>query len=265
MSAQVAQRIGSGSTKVLVLHGWFGPSVYDGFFDDFDHARYEVAIVHNPGYGDARDAAPAADMTDLAHQLLATADGLGWDTFHVIGHSYGGAAGLRMASLAPDRVASLVGLAPVMPTGFDAIAAANCGADEHTGPAFMAAYGKGPDAPDGPRMIAGALDSVLAADEAALASLMENLYEAIDEATYKQYFLVWTGCAFSDAVAGLGTRTVFLLGEADPFAAVNYVTPTQQAMAPGAVTVRVLPGGHFLSVSGRAESAGAIQAFLADA
>ena len=262
MNAVAGKKIGHGPKKVMVLHGWFGPSVYDGFFDSFDLNAYEFAIVHNPGYGVANGSAPASDMTALAKSILQLADQLGWKTFQVIGHSYGGAAALRMASLSPDRITALVGIAPVMPSGFDATAAKNCGADENTGPAFMAAYAKGKKAADGPRMIAAALDPVLAQDEKAMDTLIDNLYSGINEDAYKQYFLVWTGCSFVDDVKGLGTKSLFLLGKSDPFAAVNYVTPTKESMKPGAVQIKEIPGGHFLTVSGRRDAAEAIKGFL---
>lgn len=262
MTASIARRQGRGARKVLVLHGWFGPSVYDGFIDLLDNDNFDYAIVHNPGYGEACDEAPATDITDLARAHIAAADRLGWDTFDIIGHSYGGAAALRIASLAPERVGRLVGICPVMPTGFDATAVANCNATAETGPAYMAAYAKGPDAADGPRMIATGLDPVLSADQ--LDALIAATYAAMSEEVYKQYFLVWTGASFADDVVGLATPSLFLIGASDPFAAVNYVTPTQQAMSPGAVSVDVLPGGHFLTVSGdRAQVAGAIKDFLA--
>ena len=201
-------------------------------------------------------------MTALAESLLQLADHLGWKTFNVIGHSYGGAAALRMAALSPDRITALVGIAPVMPSGFDATAAANCGANESTGPAFMAAYAKGKKAVDGPRMLAAALDPVLAGDEKAMDTLIDNLYESISEDTYKQYFIVWTGCSFVNEVKGLGTKSLFLLGQSDPFAALNYVTPTKESMKPGAVQVKAIPGGHFLTVSGRQGTVDAIKGFL---
>jgi 3-oxoadipate enol-lactonase len=258
----VQKQIGHGAKKVLVLHGWFGASVYDEFFDDFDLDKFRFAIVHNPGYGSAKSQTPAKDMTELAHTLLATADGLGWREFHVIGHSYGGAAGLRMATISPDRIQSLTAIAPVMPSGFDATAANNCNANEQTGPAFMSAYAKGPHAADGPRMIAAALDPILAKDQRALQELIDSTYHAISEETYKQYFLLWTGTSFTEEVKGLGTKSLFLIGKDDPFAAVNYVTPTAQSMVAGAVQIKEIDGGHFLTVSGRAGSLDAIKSFL---
>lgn len=249
MSARVAQVIGTGPQRVLAVHGWFGPSVYDGFFDMLDPERYQVAVVHNPGYGDAHDEAPAADITDLARAQLAVADELGWTTFDVVGHSYGGASGLRMATLAPERVKAVVGICPVMPTGFDEIAVANTGATEETGPTYMASFAKG-KAADGPGMIIAGLDPVLASDPVAYEDLLDATLSVMDEETFKQYFLVWTGASFADDVVGLTTPCLFIVGDDDPFAQVNYVMPTKAAMASGAVTIETLPGGHFLTVSG---------------
>jgi hypothetical protein len=63
-------------------------------------------------------------------------------------------------------------------------------------------------------------------------------------------------------VKGLGTKTLFLLGQSDPLAALNYVTPTKESMQPGSVQVKEIPGGHFLTVSGKHKAAEAINVFL---
>jgi pimeloyl-ACP methyl ester carboxylesterase len=263
MSAEISRKIGNGPKKVLVLHGWFGAGVYDGFFENFDLNKFEFTVLENPGYGKAREETPAQDITDLARQQIDAVNKLGWNRFHIIGHSYGGASGLRIATLTKNRVQSFVGIAPVMPVGFDQIAAKNCGADENTGPAFMAAYAKGPDADEGPRMIALALDPVLGSDEKLMKKLITDLYASVNENTYKQYFLVWTGCAFSEDVAGLNLKSLFLLGQSDPFSAPNYVQGTKNQMAKGAVQVKSIPGGHFLTVSGKEGAKKEIEIFLA--
>ena len=36
MNAIAGKTMGQGPRQAMVLHGWFGPSVYDGFFDSFD-------------------------------------------------------------------------------------------------------------------------------------------------------------------------------------------------------------------------------------
>ena len=262
MSAIVAHRVGDGPNKVLVLHGWFGASVFDGFFDDFDQHQFEFVIVHNPGYGVAKSETWPTDITDLARMQLQLASELGWSQFHVIGHSYGGAVALRMATLEPNKVRSLVGIAPVMPSGFDAIGAANIGADESTGPAFMAAYSKGPTAADGPRMIAAGLDALIAKNEEQLQGLIDTLYQTIDEAAFNHYFIVWTSASFVEAVKGLATKSLFQVAINDPFVAVNYVTPTVNSMAPGSVQVEEIEGGHFLTVTGREGSKKSIKHFL---
>ena len=86
---------------------------------------------------------PEASSDTCAHFLHAVAqykDTLGWDKFHIIGHSYGGVAGLRMATLAPERILSIIGLCSVMPSGFDGTAAGNINADENMAPSLLAAY-----------------------------------------------------------------------------------------------------------------------------
>jgi len=42
----------------------------------------------------------------------------------------------------------------------------------------------------------------------------------------------------------------------------NYVTPTKESMKPGSVQIKQIPGGHFLTVSGKQEAADTINAFL---
>jgi len=112
-------------------------------------------------------------------------------------------------------------------------------------------------------MIIAGLDPVLAADPVVFDNLLDATLTVMDEQAYKQYFLVWTGASFADDVIGLATPSLFIVGEHDPFAMINYVTPTQESMAPGAITIETLPGGHFLTVSGdRSVLVAMIDAFL---
>ena len=52
-------------------------------------------------------------LMTIAGDALDIADQLDWDRFAVIGHSMGGKAALRLATLAHERVSWIVGLAPV--------------------------------------------------------------------------------------------------------------------------------------------------------
>jgi hypothetical protein len=100
-----------------------------------------------------------------------------------------------------------------MPDGFSSVAAVNCAADENTVPTFLGAYAKGKEHVGG---LCSILDPALGADKQKLSTLLDAVYECMDEATYKQYFGVWTGAAFMDDVKGLDKRCTFLYGKLDP-------------------------------------------------
>jgi len=65
------------------------------------------------GYGaSARPAEPIYTTQTQAEAVLGVMDALGVRAAHVVGHSFGGRVAMQMAVLAPDRVRSLVALAP---------------------------------------------------------------------------------------------------------------------------------------------------------
>ena len=60
-----------------------------------------------------REARGAYTMDEIAADALALADALGYPAFSLIGHSMGGMASERIATLAPERVLSMLAVAPV--------------------------------------------------------------------------------------------------------------------------------------------------------
>jgi pimeloyl-ACP methyl ester carboxylesterase len=106
--------IGNGPTKVLVIHGWFWDHrIYTPMFDALDTNRYSYAFVDIRGYGNSRKIAGPYSIADVAADAIALADGLGWNEFHVVGHSMGGKAAQKMAMDAVGRVKSVVAVTPV--------------------------------------------------------------------------------------------------------------------------------------------------------
>lgn len=109
-------RAGDGP-RVLALHGWmdnaasFGP--LGKYLDGID-----LVCLEFPGHGCSEPRPPGAryHFDDYVFDVLAVADSLGWDRFHVLGHSLGGAVGAVLAAASPERVLSLVlieGLGPI--------------------------------------------------------------------------------------------------------------------------------------------------------
>jgi pimeloyl-ACP methyl ester carboxylesterase len=106
--------IGSGPVKVIVIHGWFWDHrVYTPMFDTFDLSRHTYAFFDIRGYGNSREIAGNYTIGEVAADAIALADQLGWQEFHVVGHSMGGKAAQKIAMDAPERVKSVIAVTPV--------------------------------------------------------------------------------------------------------------------------------------------------------
>lgn len=106
--------IGNGPAKVIVIHGWFWDHrVYTPMFDALDTDLYTYVFIDIRGYGNSRNVAGTFSIGEVAADTIALADKLGWDRFHVVGHSMGGKAAQKIAMDAAGRVKSVVALTPV--------------------------------------------------------------------------------------------------------------------------------------------------------
>jgi pimeloyl-ACP methyl ester carboxylesterase len=108
------KKIGDGPIKVAVIHGWFGDHrAYETMFDFLDVKRFTYAFVDIRGYGSSRNEAGDYTMTEIAADTIALADKLGWNNFHVVGHSMGGKAAQKVAMDGGNRIDSVVAITPV--------------------------------------------------------------------------------------------------------------------------------------------------------
>jgi 3-oxoadipate enol-lactonase len=104
-----AEDRGSGDPAVLLLHpGWGDSSIWDGVLDRLPEGA-RVVRYDSRGYG--RSPAPATEYTELG-DLEAVLERLDVSDAVVAGHSGGGATALGLALAHPDRVRSLVLIAP---------------------------------------------------------------------------------------------------------------------------------------------------------
>lgn len=107
-------RVGTGPHAVLVLHGWFGDAhAFEPIEPWLSGDAYRYVFMNYRGYGGRRDVPGAYTIDEIALDALALADELGLRTFSLVGHSMGGMAIERIATLAPARVRGLVAIAPV--------------------------------------------------------------------------------------------------------------------------------------------------------
>jgi 3-oxoadipate enol-lactonase len=100
---------GSGGVPLLFLHGVGSDrTAWDGQLKAFGKERMAIAI-DMPGYGDSEAGHGDVDgREDFARCALAVLDKLGAERAHVCGLSLGGVIALKIAALAPQRLASLM-------------------------------------------------------------------------------------------------------------------------------------------------------------
>ena len=110
--------IGSGPSKVMVLHGIFGDhSIWSPTYPLLDREQFTYAFMDYRGYGASRAMAGTHTMREISADAIALADSLGWEKFSVVGHSMGGMAAQRVAVDAGQRIACVVGVTPVPACG----------------------------------------------------------------------------------------------------------------------------------------------------
>jgi pimeloyl-ACP methyl ester carboxylesterase len=75
-------------------------------------ARYRVIAPDMRGYNlsDVPHGLGAYHLNRLASDVIALADGLGHDDFHLVGHDWGAIVAWHVAALHPDRIAGLVAI-----------------------------------------------------------------------------------------------------------------------------------------------------------
>src|SRR5690606_2871293 len=97
---------------ILMIHGSPGDSSsFEELASELAARGWPVIAPDLPGFGRSRGEAPSYASVAQARSLLALLDALEIDRVHIVGWSSGGAVGLWMTDLNPQRVASLTLLA----------------------------------------------------------------------------------------------------------------------------------------------------------
>lgn len=215
-------------TPVLVLHGWaLDSSIWNDARPLTDTDRFTYAYYDFPGYGSNSEKGPVEEFDAMAHAALDAAAELGWDHFAVLGHSMGGATALRVATLAPDKVTSVVALTPVSPGGTPL--------DEETYGAFEAAWPE-----------SGGLLSDLAPHltEEQLQNILTTSRATMNKAVWDQYLANWTQAGFVDELDNFDAPTTLAVGASDPFVTADYLDNTVNALRSGTL-VTIDGAGHY--------------------
>jgi pimeloyl-ACP methyl ester carboxylesterase len=224
---------GSGKEGIIVLHGWFGDhTVFAPMLPFLDTETFTYAFIDYRGYGSSRHMQGEYTMKEIASDAIELADYLGWRRFHIIGHSMGGMAMLRIAVDHTDRVKSGVAL--------NAVPASGVPLDE-----------------DGEALFSGAVDN----DENRRGILdfttgnrlsgkwldwrVRRSRETTTRESFAAYLDAWTKTDFADQSKGIQTPLLVCPGEHDLALNKEVMEQTYLALYPN-TTLEVLPNsGHY--------------------
>ncbi|RSS41651.1 alpha/beta hydrolase [Streptomyces sp. WAC07061] len=244
------RRIGTGPVRVIVLHDWFGTSAnWGSVLDHLDPQGFSYAFPDYRGYGERRDVPGRHTLPEIADDVLALADELGWDTFSLIGHSMGGKAAQQVLARAPERVEKLIGLAPV-PAGPYPM-------DDATHALF---YGAAED-PDKRRTI---LDLVTGnrVSRHWLERMVAHSLDVSRPDAFAAYLADWQTRDLSSAVKGSTVPVLVLVGEYDLALTAEVMRATWQASYPNCRIVTIPGAGHYPPHETPVAFATAVEAFL---
>lgn len=235
---------GGAGEPLLLLHGFTGAKEdFADFVDGFADRGWHVVAPDQRGHGASDQPSAESDysLRIYADDVWALVDELGWDSFHLLGHSMGGMIAQVIALDAPERIRSLVlmdtspgavegvdpdvaalALAVVRDEGMDRLAE------------LYATVDLGPPAPSDARVRADRPgyvefgDRKLRSSSAAMyAAMATELLDADDRA---------------DLLAGLDLGTLVVVGDED----VDFVGPSERLAAaiPGAELVVIPDAAH---------------------
>lgn len=142
--------VGAGPTRVVVLNDWLcDTTTWDPARPYLDVSRFTFAFTDLRGYGRSRGRSGAFTLEEAAHDVLTTAETLGWGRFALVGHSMSALVALHLAQHHAERVERVVALTPPPPRGMgaddgviDALRAVAHGDDEARGRLLARLWGE---------------------------------------------------------------------------------------------------------------------------
>ena len=223
---------GTGSEHVLVLHDWNGDHTnYDPILEYLDRSTFTYAFADLRGYGKSQHLVGAYTVQEISHDCLRLADTLGWQRFHVLGHSMTGMAVQRIAADAPTRIKSAIAVCPMSAAGSPA-------------PADAIAFFKSTTTDEDAfrrliKFVTGNLS-----DGWANAKLRQNR-ATVSPACREGYLNMFWKTNFVDDVKGLATPFLVLVGDKDPGIDETAMKATFLAWHPNAEAMTIPNCGHY--------------------
>ena len=224
--------LGDGPEGVLVMHDWHADHTnYDPVLPYLDGSAFTYAFVDLRGYGASKDVAGEYTVNEIARDCLGVADQLGWQRFHVLGHSMTGMATQRIAADAPSRIKSAIAVCPMSAAG-NPIDDATLG--------FFASTTKDDDRFCALlRYMSGPLSQ-----QWGTAKLRQSR-RSVNPRCRAGYLAMFTRTNFVDDVSGLQTPFLVMIGDHDRGLDAEAMNKTFLAWHPNAELVEIPNCGHY--------------------
>ncbi|MEM7469554.1 MAG: alpha/beta hydrolase, partial [Pseudomonadota bacterium] len=109
---------GHGPEGVVVMHDFYGcKHTWDFARNFFDTKRFTFAFTELRGYGGSRHIEGDYTPEEAAADAIGVADNMGWERFHIVGHSMSGMVAQRVVVDGGDRIKSAILNTPVHASG----------------------------------------------------------------------------------------------------------------------------------------------------
>ncbi|ASO22407.1 pimeloyl-ACP methyl ester carboxylesterase [Actinoalloteichus hoggarensis] len=244
---------GDGPIRVIALHGWFSDrTAFRALRPLLDTTRFSYAFVDVRGYGEAAELSGEYTMAEIASDVLALADHLGWSEFALLGHSMGGKAAAAVLAADTSRVTGVVGVSPVPASGVPF--------DDQAWQLFAGAA----ESADNRRAI---IDLTTGNRHTGvwLDAMVRHSLATSSVPAFGSYLLDWARHDFHEAVLGDSTPILVIAGEHDPALSADVLRGTWLAWHPHARVEVFDNAGHYAADETPIALASSLEAFLTDA
>ncbi len=110
--------LGNGSETIFILHDWFSDqSSYDNLRPYLNTGFYKFVFADLRGYGLSRGVYGSCTIEEASQDIIAIANKLNIEKFHLVGHSMSGQIVQYLPIEAPGRIKSITAICPVPACG----------------------------------------------------------------------------------------------------------------------------------------------------
>ena len=226
-------KFGDGAEYVMVVHGWkTDHSCYDPMLGSLNPDRFTYVFVDQRGYGKSMAMEGPYEVPQVAKDMVALADFLGWQRFHIIGHSMGGKVIQRIMADEPGRIKSAIAITPNP--------AAKIPFDEQEWELFSNAHEKMENRRDIFRFSTGNRLT-----DRWYQSITEKSIEASDPNAFAAYLNSWVNYELIEDIKGNSVPIKVIVGEYDPSLTEEVMKATYGQWLSNVEIVKLANCGHY--------------------